>query len=74
MKTIVFEDHGQDFLEWEIDDKGVVTGCRPFQGSIWGGKRVLNHRSVKAGGKARICIEGCIRSIKHPLVSVRTTK
>lgn len=47
MKTIILEDHGQDFLEWDIDEKGVVVGCRPFQGSIWCGVKVRNKRPRK---------------------------
>lgn len=46
MKTIKLEDHGQDFLEWDIE-KGRVVGCRPFQGSVWIGTRVLNKRPRK---------------------------
>lgn len=76
MKTITFEDQGQDFLEWDIDDKGVVVGCRPFQGSIWCGLRVLNHRTLKVDGKARIrlALSGTATAINYPLVAVSTTK
>jgi len=41
MITVFLEDHGQDFLEWDIED-GVVVGCRPFQGAIWIGTKVHN--------------------------------
>ena len=41
MQTVIFEDHGQDFLEWDIED-GVVVDCRPFQGWLWNGTRVHN--------------------------------
>jgi len=37
--TVVLEDHGQDFLEWDIKD-GVVVDCRPFQGWLWNGTKV----------------------------------
>ena len=30
MIRVTFEDQGQDFLEWDIED-GVVVDCRPFQ-------------------------------------------
>ena len=30
MLTIIFEDRGQDFREWDIQD-GMVVGCRPKQ-------------------------------------------
>lgn len=41
MQTIIFEDHGQDFLEWDIKD-GIVVECRPFQGWLWNGTKVHN--------------------------------
>lgn len=37
MKTIYFEDRGQDFLEWDIDDKNTVIDSRPFQCEVWCG-------------------------------------
>lgn len=45
MLTVYFEDHGQDFLEWDIED-GVVVACRPFQGWVWEGTRVIPMRCV----------------------------
>lgn len=42
MLTVFFEDDGQDFLEWDINDKGEVVDCRPFQGDIWIGTKVHN--------------------------------
>lgn len=39
VQTVHFEDKGQDFLEWDIED-GVVVDCRPFQGWLWNGTKV----------------------------------
>jgi len=39
--TVVLEDHGQDFLEFDIRD-GHIVETRPFQGDVWNGLRVLN--------------------------------
>ena len=39
MLTIVFEDKGQEFREWDIQD-GMVVECRPKQADIWVGTRV----------------------------------
>lgn len=63
MKTIVLEDHGQDFLEWDIDEKGVVVGVRPFQEWLWKGTRVLN----------KIVREGSILKIRLPRRRTDTT-
>lgn len=71
MKTIVFGDHGQDFLEWDLDDDGVVVGCRPFQGSIWGGRQVTNHRTLEVDSYLRLEFEGSLRFLKYPLAEVR---
>ncbi len=38
MITVHLEDHGQDFLEWDIED-GKVIACRPFQEWFWKGTR-----------------------------------
>lgn len=47
--TICFEDHGQDFLEWDLDAVGEVIECRPFQAGFWCGRHVVNHKSLKKG-------------------------
>jgi hypothetical protein len=71
-KTIVFEDHGQDFLEWDLTVDGGVIGCRPFQASVWVGCRVVNF-NVEVGD----CViylspnDGRERSIGYPVVEVR---
>lgn len=44
--TVVFQDHGQDFLEWDLDVRGRVVASRPYQGDIWNGSRVLNQPEV----------------------------
>ena len=49
--TITFEDHGQDFLEWDIDESDTVVGCRPFQSRAWVGSVVLNKHPLEVGDK-----------------------
>ena len=46
MITVFFEDHGQDFPEWDIED-GVVVACRPLQDWVWNGTRVHNETILK---------------------------
>lgn len=46
---VELEDHGQDFLEWDLDEAGVVLDCRPFQAALWVGVRVRNHARLRAG-------------------------
>lgn len=53
MKTIHFEDHGQDFLTWEVDQDGFVTDAQPFQSTIWGGCKVINMKELKPGGPVK---------------------
>lgn len=49
MITVVFEDDGQDFLEWDIDEeKGKVVACRPFQSDTWVGTYIHN-KNIKPG-------------------------
>ena len=47
MLTVYLEDHGQDFLEWDIDD-GVVVDCRPFQGWLWNGT-IVHSTDIQPG-------------------------
>jgi hypothetical protein len=53
-KKIFFEDRGQDFLWWVVDDKGAVIDCGPFQFDIWTKCTVLNHAFLFVGGGALI--------------------
>lgn len=46
---IHFEDCGQDFLRWELDAKGKVIGCEPFQASAWFGKEVVQPSKLTVG-------------------------
>jgi hypothetical protein len=48
MITVFFVDEGQDFLEWDIDEKGKVIDCRPFQGWLWIGK-IVHNKNIKPG-------------------------
>jgi len=41
MITVHLEDHGQNFLVWDIED-GIVVGCQSFQGWGWSGTKVHN--------------------------------
>jgi len=53
--TVYFQDLGQDFTEWDIED-GVVTDCQPFQAWLWVGTKVLN-KDIQPGCKLRIKIK-----------------
>jgi hypothetical protein len=44
--TVHFEDHGQDFLEWDIDAKGVVVASRPCQAWAWVGCTLVGEAKV----------------------------
>lgn len=53
-RTITFADYHQDFMWFQIDERGVVQECGPFQGWMWRGYRVLNHKKLFAGGPVRL--------------------
>jgi len=68
--TVELEDHGQDFLEFDIAG-GRIVQTRPFQGDVWNGLRVAN-RALAAGDKIRLCIPGMKKmSLKYPVSAVR---
>lgn len=41
-RKLHFEDQGQDFLWWEIDEHGKVVDCGPFQASVWVGSVIID--------------------------------
>lgn len=68
-----FTDHGQDFLRWELDAKGKVIGCEPFQGSVWKGKVVMFPDRLRAGHTVYFRSQGestAADSIRYPLERV----
>jgi hypothetical protein len=72
IRTITFEDHGQDFLKWDIDEKGNVIDCRPFQAWIWCNKIVTNHTQLKVGGyvKNKDIRTNEIGEIRYPIIAI----
>jgi hypothetical protein len=71
--TVTFEDHGQDFIEWDIAANGVVVGCRPFQADIWCGY-VINGKPSKGERIQLIGIDHRVICIKYPLTKVVKTR
>lgn len=73
IKTIRLEDRGQDFLEWDINEGGMVIGCRPFQSSIWIGTKVLN-QTIAPGDTLTIITkqEDWETTLNYPVASVST--
>lgn len=69
--TITFEDHGQDFLEWDLDTNGKVIECRPFQASLWCGRLVVNNAELRKRSKV-ILDNG--NNIRYPLENVQHFK
>ena len=70
MQTVTFEDHGQDFLEWDIED-GKVVACRPFQGWLWVGTTIHNIGIIKPGDILEITARGERTTLNYPVVSVK---
>lgn len=72
-----FTDHGQDFLRWELDARGKVIGCKPFQARVWCGKHVMHHEQLWAGDLVRYRTMGESASadnIRYPLERVERLK
>lgn len=44
---IHFQDMGQDFLRWQVDETGTVIGSWPFQKQVWAGLQVTNLAKLK---------------------------
>lgn len=69
MITVYFEDHGQDFLEWDIED-GVVVGCRPFQDWLWKGTRI-HTADIQPGVILEITARSGRRTLNYPVERVK---
>lgn len=71
VKTIRFQDHGQDFLEWDLDAKGKVVACRPFQAWLWCKARVTNAETLRRGSLVTYRMGRIERTVRYPLVQAR---
>jgi len=55
IQHLTFEDRGQDFLWWEVDDQsGRIVGCGPHQASVWASGRCSVDMSTVALGERPI--------------------
>lgn len=54
---IEFEDFGQDFLTWFIDERGYVLDSQPFQRWMWAGKFTIP-QTAKIGEQLAIWSDG----------------
>jgi hypothetical protein len=70
MLTVYLEDHGQDFLEWDIKD-GAVVDSRPYQAWVWNGT-IVHNENIKRGDILNITSKiGTRMTIKYPVVRVK---
>jgi len=69
---ITFEDHGQDFLTWQLDNNGIVVDCMPFQASTWVGVEVDKPGMLKVGElvSCRNATEVLTMTIRYPIASI----
>ncbi len=69
MDKIIFEDKGQDFLEWDVHN-GVVVHCGPFQERIWRGTKIYNS-DIQPGDYLEIeTLDGRRGLLKYKVVKV----
>ncbi len=72
-RLITFEDHGQDFLKWLINEDNVIVHCEPFQSWLWNGRKVLTETLV-VGGNIKFVTNTYPEGIelKYPIKSIET--
>lgn len=69
--VIKFQDFGQDFLEWTINEKGDIIDCTPFQYGVWSRYRVINKSELKPDTHVKIMdAKQNVITIKYPIVRV----
>ena len=71
-KRITFEDNGQDFLTFDIDNDGYIKEVKPFQGELWKQYRVSNYSNLSVGGFVHLQHLQAIDnfSIKHKIQKI----
>lgn len=69
--TIEFEDQGQDFLRWHVEEKtGKAFDCEPCQKFMWVGVTVALEK-LKIGGKVLFTRDlVTAKTIKYPIKSI----
>lgn len=70
-KEIHFEDKGQDFLFWVINENNVVVDSQPFQAGIWCGAQLLN---VKIGNHPIIINEVEPMTLNYRILKIEEPK
>ena len=71
--TIAFEDHSQDFLEWDVKD-GVVVACRPFQEWAWKGTKVDMTKAQESQLWPIITLSGATKVIQYLVSAMSRTE
>jgi len=74
MITVTLENHGQSFLEWDIE-AGKVIACRPSNSGGWVGTEVHN-LNIRAGDILILSLKGSYRrsTLNYPVKSVSWPK
>lgn len=68
--TVALEDHGQDFLEFDVKD-GCIVDTRPFQGWVWNGKRVADKLIYPGLRLDLVASDGVTMRLRYPVEAVR---
>ena len=68
-----FEDHGQDFLWWDLDQSGKVIGVN-LQQFAWIGCKVLGSHTLRKGSIVHYERDGTGHNIRYPLTKVERFK
>lgn len=69
--TIYFEDHGQNWLQWNIAD-GYITDCRPLEAWFWGGAQVLDNDLAPGDVPCVRIKSGMIAKAVYPISKIIT--
>lgn len=67
VRKLHFEDNGQDFLWWDINEDNLVVAVGPFQYDIWSG---LHVSSIACGTEPIIMVDENPRQLKHKIIKI----
>ena len=74
MKTILieFENIGQEFTTWKVNESGEVTDCQPAQKRVWLSTKITNINRLKTGSIVNLLLGGKVIELKCPVKNIKT--
>lgn len=71
-RILHFEDKGQDFLQWTLDEHNNVIDCAPFQASVWVGCSVIDSSIIQGECPSFLTKRNDRMTLKYKIEKIET--